>query len=126
MSKKAPTSTHLFEWPELDQHLWQVATQKGNFLERDGRAAHWAATTRLQVQKGYGKWIFHLTAEGALAVRDQQQPIERVDENQLRSYLDRLKAQGLASQTIASRITDLTEAIRVMQPEADITILRQL
>ena len=37
-----------------------------------------------------------------------------------------LKAQGLASQTIASRITDLTEAIRVMQPEADITILRQL
>ena len=75
MSKKAPTSTHLFEWPELDQHLWQVATQKGNFLERDGRAAHWSAATRLQVQKGYGKWIFHLTAEGALAVRDQQRPL---------------------------------------------------
>ncbi len=42
------------------------------------------------------------------------------------AYLDRLKAQGLASQTIASRITDLTEAIRVMQPAADITILREL
>ena len=75
MSKKAPTSTHLFEWPELDQHLWQVATQKGNFLERDGRAAHWAAATRLQVQKGYGKWIFHLTAEGALRNRDQQETL---------------------------------------------------
>ena len=126
MSKKAPTSTHLFEWPELDQHLWQVATQKGNFLERDGRAAHWSDATRLQVQKGYGKWVFHLAAEGALAAQDQRRPIERVDEDQLRSYLDRLKAQGLASQTIASRIIDLTEAIRVMQPEADITILRQL
>ena len=52
--------------------------------------------------------------------------MKRVDEDQLRSYLERLKAQGLAPQTIASRITDLTEAIRVMQPEADITILREL
>jgi site-specific recombinase XerD len=126
MSKKAPTSTHLFEWPELDQHLWQVATQKGNFLERDGKAAHWSAATRLQVQKGYGKWIFHLTAEGGLTAKGQETPIERVDEDQLRSYLECLKAQGLASQTIASRIIDLTEAIRVMQPEANITILRQL
>ena len=126
MSKKAPTSTHLFEWPELDQHLWQVATQKGNFLERDGKAAHWSAATRLQVQKGYGKWIFHLTAEGGLTAKDQETPIERVDEDQLRSYLECLRAQGLASQTIASRIIDLTEAIRVMQPEANITILRQL
>ena len=67
-----------------------------------------------------------MTAEGALAAQDQQRPIERVNEDQLRSYLDRLKAQGLAPQTIASRITDLTEAIRVMQPEADITILREL
>ena len=126
MSKKAPTSTHLFEWPELDQHLWQVATQKGNFLERDGKAAHWSAATRLQVQKGYGKWIFHLTAEGGLTAKGQETPIERVDEDQLRSYLECLKAQGLASQTIASRISELTEAIRVMQPEANITILRQL
>jgi site-specific recombinase XerD len=70
--------------------------------------------------------IFHLTAEGGLTAKGQETPIERVDEDQLRSYLECLKAQGLASQTIASRIIDLTEAIRVMQPEANITILRQL
>ena len=126
MSKTSPTSVKLEEWPIIDRELWQTATRHGDFLEADGKAAHWSDATRLQVQKGYGKWVFHLTAEGALAAQDQQRPIERVNEDQLRSYLDRLKAQGLAPQTIASRITDLTEAIRVMQPEADITILRQL
>jgi len=126
MSKTSPTSVKLEEWPIIDRELWQTATRYGDFLEADGKAAHWSYATRLQVQKGYGKWVFHLAAEGALAAQDQQRPIERVNENQLRSYLDRLKAQGLAPQTIASRITDLTEALRVMQPEADITILRQL
>ena len=126
MSKKVPTSTHLSEWPELDQHLWQIATQKGNFLERDGRAAHWADATKRQVQKGYGKWVFHLKAEGALPPLDEQNPAQRINEDQLRSFLGRLKEQGLASQTIASRITDLTEAIRVMEPDADISALRQL
>ena len=126
MSKTSPTSIKLEGWPALDRELWQTAIRQSDFLEADGKAAHWSDATRLQVQKGYGKWIFHLLAEGALPAQDQLRPIERVDEDQLRLYLDRLKAQGLASQTIASRIIDLTEAIRVMQPEADITILRQL
>jgi integrase/recombinase XerD len=126
MSKTSPTSVKLEDWPVLDRELWHAATRKGEFLDPDGKAANWSDATRLQVQKGYGKWIFHLEAEGALPAQDQQWPIDRVDEDQLRSYMDRLKAQGLASQTIASRIVDLTEAIRVMQPAADITILREL
>jgi len=125
MSKTSPTSVKLEDWPVLDRELWHAATHKGDFLDPDGKAANWSDATRIQVEKGYSKWIFHLEAEGALATQDQQRPIERVDEDQLRSYLDRLRAQGLASQTIASRITDLTEAIRVMQPAADITILRE-
>ena len=126
MSKTSPTSVKLEDWPALDRELWHAATRKGEFLDPDGKAANWSDATRIQVEKGYSKWIFHLEAEGALAAQDQQRPIERVDEDQLRAYLDRLKAQGLASQTIASRITDLTEVIRVMQPAADITILREL
>jgi integrase/recombinase XerD len=126
MSKNSPTSVKLEDWPVLDRELWHAATRKGEFLDPDGKAANWSDATRVQVEKGYSKWIFHLEAEGALAAQDQQRPIERVDKDQLRAYLDRLKAQGLASQTIASRITDLTEAIRVMQPAADTTILREL
>ena len=126
MSKSVPTSIKIENWPALDLKLWQTATKKGDFLEAHGKAAHWSDATLLQVQKGYSKWLFHLTAEGALPTQELETPIDRVNENQLRSYLERLKAQGLASQTIASRIVDLSEAIRVMQPKANITILREL
>jgi integrase/recombinase XerC len=49
-----------------------------------------------------------------------------MSEATLRAYLAWLKDQGLASQTIASRITDLTEALRVMEPEANLELLRTL
>ena len=126
MSKTAPTSRPFARWPARDQRLWHAATHKGDFLDPDGKAAHWSDATRIQVEKGYGKWIFHLEAEGVLPDRDNEDPTERVDEDQLRAYLARLEQQGLASQSIASRITDLAEAIRVMQPEADTSILKQL
>ena len=126
MSKTAPTSRSFARWPARDQHLWHAATHKGGFLDPDGKAAHWSDATRIQVEKGYGKWIFHLEAEGVLPGNGDVDPMERVDEDQLRAYLARLEQQGLASQTIASRITDLAEAIRVMQPEADTSILKQL
>jgi len=126
MSKTAPTSRPFARWPARDQHLWQAATHKGDFLDPDGKAAHWSDATRIQVEKGYGKWIFHLEAEGVLPGNGDVDPMERVDKDQLRGYLARLEQQGLASQTIASRITDLAEAIRVMQPKADTSILKQL
>jgi site-specific recombinase XerD len=126
MSKSILTSIKIENWPALDLQLWQTATNRGDFLEADGKAAHWSNATLLQVQKGYSKWLFHLTAESVLPTQELQAPIDRVNKKELRSYLERLNAQGLASQTVASRIVDLTEAIRVMQPAADITILREL
>jgi integrase/recombinase XerC len=55
-----------------------------------------------------------------------QKPSERISKATLRAYLAWLEDQGLASQTIASRITDLTEALRVMEPEANLDLLRTL
>ena len=126
MSKTSPTSVKFENWPVLDRELWHAATHKGDFLDPDGKAANWSDATRIQVEKGYSKWVFHLEAEGVLPGRGDEDPMKRVDEDQLRAYLERLNQQGLAPQTIASRITDLNEAIRVMQPAADITILREL
>ena len=60
MSKTSPTSVKLEEWPVLDRELWHAATHKGDFLDPDGKAANWSDATRIQVEKGYGKWIFHL------------------------------------------------------------------
>lgn len=120
------TSTPFDQWPALDQRLWLKASTKGDFLDPDGKGAHWADATKTQVLKGYSKWIFHLNEDGLLPDEDETCPADRVLVERLRSYLKRLQDQGLASTTITSRITDLTEALRVMVPESDITLLKQL
>jgi len=126
MSKTQPTAVKIDQWPELDQQLWRDAISKGDFLEPDGAGAHWADPTKTQVQKGYGKWIFHLECEGMLKESEARRPSQRLNEDVLRSYIKRLEGQGLASQTIASRVTDLVEAIRVMEPKSDLEMLKKL
>ena len=126
MSKSQPTAVKIEQWPELDQQLWRDAINKGDFLEPDGAGAHWADATKTQVQKGYGKWIFHLKCEHILEGTIARKPSERLDEDTLRSFIRRLEDQGLASQTIASRITDLAEAIRVMEPKSNLNMLKKL
>jgi site-specific recombinase XerD len=126
MTARNRTSTPLGQWPALDQRLWQKASTKGDFLDPDGKGAHWADATKTQVRKGYSKWIFHLNEDGTLPDEDEICPADRISEDRLRFYLKRLQDQGLASTTIASRITDLTEALRVMVPLADLTLLKQL
>ena len=120
------TALSLCDWPDMDKALWAKATQTGDFLKADGKAAHWAAPTKLQVQKGYGKWLFFQNLEFNTTSSTPQKPSERISEATLRAYLVWLKRQGLASQTIASRITDLTEALRVIEPEANLDLLRTL
>ncbi|MCZ8335438.1 MAG: hypothetical protein O9328_14320 [Rhodobacteraceae bacterium] len=111
-------------WPEHDRSLWQAAFRRGAIFEPDGAAAHWAEETRRQVAKGYGKWLGALRGLCLLAPEDL--PAKRVTEDHLRRYLALLEKQGLASVSIASRITDLMEAIRAMEPKADLTLLRGL
>ena len=126
MSKSQPTAVKVDQWPEQDQQLWHNAISEGDFLEPGGAGAHWAEATKIQVQKGYGKWIFHLECEGMLEGLEDRRPSQRLNENILRSYIKRLENQGLASQTIASRVTDLVEAIRVMEPQSDLQALKKL
>ncbi len=126
MSKSQPTAVKFDKWPEKDKHLWKSAISKGDFLEPDGAGAHRAEATKMQVQKGYGKWIFHLEGEGILLGADEQRPSQRLNLIVLRSYIKRLESQGLASQTIASRVTDLVEAIRVMEPKSDLITIKKL
>ena len=126
MTVASRTALSLCDWPDMDKALWAKATQTGDFLEADGKAAHWAAPTKLQVQKGYGKWLFFQNMGTDATSSNLQKPSERISEATLRAYLAWLKDQGLASQTIASRITDLTEALRVMEPKANLELLRTL
>ena len=42
------------EWPPADQELWRRATQKAQLFDRDGCAAHWSATSKINAEKAYG------------------------------------------------------------------------
>jgi len=118
------TSLPVSGWPELDRGLWQAALRPGGIFARDGAAAHWAEATAIQVAKGYGKWLWGLQSFGAL--EPETTPAARVTEDHLRRYVAVLDSQGLSSTSIASRVTDLMEALRVMDPNADLTLLRGL
>jgi len=124
MSKIERTSLPFNDWPDQDRRLWQSATEEGRYFQKAGKASHWSEATKLQVQKGYAKWLWYLQSGGLLD--PGAFPSERISEDHLRGYLAELDRQGLASVTITSRMTDLTEAIRVMEPKADLTLLRDL
>lgn len=124
MSKIERTSLPVTDWPEQDQRLWQSATEPGRYFKKAGKASHWSEVTKLQVQKSYAKWLWYLQSCGLLD--PAAFPSERISEQYLRGYLAELDHQGVASVTITSRITDLTEAIRVMEAKADLTLLRDL
>ena len=107
MNRVVRTSLPFDAWPERDRALWQAALRRGAIFEPDGAAAHWAEDTRRQVAKGYGRWLGALQSFGTLA--PEVAPATRVTEDHLRRYVAWLEAQGLASVSIASRITDLME-----------------
>ena len=121
---KPRTSLPFSEWPEQDRQCWTNAISKGDFLEPDGRAAHWADATKIQVQKGYSKFLFFLDMHFNLAKERLLQPDERISKDRIHAYAQWLINQGLSSVTCASRMTDLCEALRVMCPDADIAVIK--
>jgi len=111
-------------WPDQDQNLWQKAQSTGSLFEADGHAAHWAVATRIQVEKGYAKWLGFLSKHHKLD--KGQSPSQRATEQHIMAYVDWMNSCDLASVTLASRATDLREAIRVMEPGADLSLIQKV
>jgi integrase/recombinase XerD len=122
--KRPRTSVIFAEWPRRDQDLLQAANRIGGFLEPNGKAAHWKEKTRRGVVKRYSLWL------GYMAVTDQLDPdlspFERINEETLTGYVHWLEARGNASTTVSSCVRDLAEALRVMEPAADLGLLSEL
>lgn len=104
----------LAAWPPADQAAWTQALRSGDPFEGCGLAAHWREGTRRKVLSAYGRWLTFLLHQGALDPSSTPQARFRVD--LLRDYGNELRQQ-VSSVTLAGRITDLREALRVMAPE---------
>jgi integrase/recombinase XerD len=120
----ARTALLLDQWPLGDQSLWNTANITGAFLEADGPAAHWKDKTRKGVIKRYGLWLGFLRSIDKLVL--ERRPSVRMTEEYLVSYVEWLRDRGNASTTTTSCIRDLREAIRVMEPAADLELLSEL
>ena len=121
---RARTALSFEQWPSGDQALWNAANVTGGFLEADGPAANWKDKTRTGVMKRYGLWLGFLSSAGKLVPGDR--PSERVTEEHLVAYVGWHRSRGNASTTVTSCIRDLREAIRVMEPVADLGLITEL
>ena len=118
------TTLLLSEWPAPDRELWQAANSTGGFLEPDGKAANWREKTRIGVIKRYGLYLGYLASTDRLD--PGKSPSDRINEEALSGYVRWLEARGNASTTVSSAIRDLNEALRVMEPNADLGLVKEL
>jgi integrase len=109
----------LTEWPQIDSQLWTAALQPADPLAegKGGAALDWSKATLSVTASGYGRWLAWLQDSGYLdhAVA----PADRATHEQVRAYHQMLVASGYAPYTVAGRIQQLADALRVMQPESD-------
>ncbi len=110
----------LEEWPAQDRAAWERATRSGDPFEGAGPAGHWRPGTRQKVAASYGRWLTFLACRAELD--PAAGPAERVTEGHLRAYYDELNSQ-VSPVTVAGRIVDLHEALRVMEPRARLPFL---
>ncbi len=115
------TSLPFAAWPQKDRDLWNRAIGDGGSRLRRGKAEHWATATKKQVPKGYAKWLCYLGISDQLD--PEHLPSLRVTEERIEGYVAWLEEQNLASTTIASRVSDLREAVRVMEERPDLSLL---
>ena len=85
---------------------------KGELFGERGLASDWAAT-RAQVENGYGMWLHFLKAAGVLELHER--PAARLNQARLTAYVAHLRTR-LTPVSVASRLRDLAEALRVWTP----------
>jgi hypothetical protein len=111
------------EWPQTDRMAWLAAVHDGDPFDGRGPAAHWRPGTMAKVMSSYGRWLTFLQHRQALD--PMAQPADRTTPEQLRAFVAELRQQ-VAPVTLAQRITDLSEALRVMAPGTELPELRRV
>lgn len=109
------------EWPALDRHAWDAATQGGGLLDDSGLAARWRPQTQRWLVAGYGRYLTFLKLGGWLDLKAD--PAQRMTKEWLGAYIEELQGQ-IAPKTLQQRLTALCEAMRVMAPTASFPYLR--
>ena len=106
-------------WPSGDRAAWMAAIAKGDILDGQGPAAHWADATKRTNLQHYSRWLRFLAAEACL--REDLRPEERVTPDAVRAYVLRLQAE-IAPRTVVSALVGLKVVIKAMAPHAQLAL----
>jgi integrase/recombinase XerD len=112
------------EWPELDQHAWEIILQTGDILDGTvGTGFLWAEETRNKYRKGYGRWLtFLITSE---QLDRNCRPTERITPERVSAYMDALR-EDISDWTLWGRMAELLAAARAFDPFGDWGWLRRV
>ena len=111
-------------WPDHDRLAWMAARQPGDPFSHAGGAADWSEKNCRQILKSYGRWLQYLKVEGHLFA--EMPPAARVLETTLLGFVAALRQNDLSPETVFSTARNLKDALRVMDPSADLGILKRL
>lgn len=111
------------DWPPPDREAWDAAHRRGGLLDDDGLAVNWAPYTSSRIAEGYGQFLSFLTETGNLD--PSEAPARRVTRARIETYVAHLRERNHSS-TVASRVLQLKEAMRIMAPGEDWRWLRRI
>lgn len=115
-------SLKLQDWPETDRALMAKAREKGGLFRSGGAAAKWSPATIETVQYRYGVFLWWLLETGRLD--PSAAPIARAAPDVIEAFVTAY-AVGHASVSLANVVHGIHEALRALQPEADLTLLKR-
>lgn len=116
----SPKSIPFRLWPLQHQQLYQSACERAPTLSsQKGRAAHWRPATHRAARHGWGLWLQHLVDQG----KEIDEPSDcRPSPETLNSYVRSLLPR-VRYTTACQYLVNLSEALRVMQPASDRTLV---
>ena len=124
MTKSKVIALPFSEWPVQDQALWQIALAPNpGLFKRVGWASHLAPATIRLMHANYAVWLSHLKRIDAEL--EGLSPSQRVTRARLDSWLAEFHSRGNRAATILCRLRGLHDAIRMMEPQADIGFIQR-
>jgi integrase/recombinase XerD len=113
----------LSEWPQADQRLWKASLIRGDLLDDGGIRAKYRAISNRKAERGNGRFLTFLQRRGLL---HECEPGDRITPPVVVAYVDELKDLGNSGYTILTRLQELHDAAKVMDPCRDWSWIRRI
>ena len=111
-------------WSAKDQDAWNRATSPGTALQDAGPGADWRHATKIRYLQSYGAWLAFFAARGGLD--SDTAPAERFTRDNVRAYIEHLRARGLAPVTVATYLQAIHNTLWAIAPETDWSWLKRI